>query len=92
MAYTITRTNSFKKAFKRCLKRGLSISSFETCLEILATTGTLPPKYKSHKLSGKFNNIWECHIEPDWLLLWDQNDDELTLLLIDTGSHSDIFG
>lgn len=92
MAYNIIRTNSFKKAFKKCLKRGLNPQKFEDCVDILASTGTLPKEFRPHKLSGKFNNVWECHIEPDWLLLWDQNDDELILILIDTGTHSDIFG
>lgn len=52
----------------------------------------LPSEYKAHKLSGKFQGNWECHIQPDWLLVWQQKDEELILLLIDTGSHSDLFG
>lgn len=92
MRYEIIRTNAFKKAFKRCLKRGLKVQSFERCIDILASTGSLPPLYRPHKLSGNYQNVWECHIEPDWLLLWSQNDREYTLLLIDTGTHSDIFG
>lgn len=89
--YTIERTNSFKKAFKRCVKRGLDISLFETAINILVETGTLPQKYRPHKLSGQYRELWECHISPDWLLIWSQNDETLTLILIDTGSHSDIF-
>lgn len=90
--YTIERTNSFKKAFKRCVKRGLDISLFETAINILVETGTLPKKYRPHKLSGQYRELWECHISQDWLLIWSQNDETLTLILIDTGSHSDIFG
>lgn len=90
--YTIERTNSFKKAFKRCVKRGLDISLFETAINILVETGTLPKKYRPHKLSGQYRELWECHISPDWLLIWSQIDETLTLILIDTGSHSDIFG
>ena len=89
--YAVTRTNSFKKAFKRCLKRGLDIRKFETVLNFLIDTGTVPPEYRPHKLSAKYNFAWECHITPDWLLIWEQDDQELTLLLVDTGSHSDIF-
>lgn len=92
MAYQINRSTSFKKAFKKCIKRGLNIEAFEECVTILSTEGSLPSKYRPHKLSGKYHHIWECHIESDWLLLWDQDDELLTLLLIDTGSHSDIFG
>lgn len=63
--YTIERTNSFKKAFKRCVKRGLDISLFETAINILVETGTLPKKYRPHKLSGQYRELWECHISPD---------------------------
>ena len=90
--YTITRTNSFKKSFKRCLKRGLNGNAFGEVLAILSSTGSLPQKYRPHKLNSRYNYAWECHIESDWLLVWEQNDSELTLLLIETGTHSDIFG
>ena len=89
--YTIEHTNSFKKAFKKCVKRGFPIESFEEVIEILRQTGTLPAQYHPHKLSAKYDYAWECHIEPDWLLLWQQDDVKLTLLLVDTGTHSDIF-
>lgn len=90
--YSISRTNSFKKALRRCLKRGLDMKAFETVVTILSEKGKLPQKYKPHRLNAKFNFAWECHIEPDWLLVWEQDDDNLTLLFIDTGTHSDIFG
>lgn len=67
------------------------MESFETVVRLLSEYGKLPAKYKPHVLSGKYAGVWECHIEPDWLLLWKQNDTELTLLLLDTGTHSDIF-
>lgn len=67
------------------------MEKFKECIRILSNTGHLPEKYRPHKLSGTFKRAWECHIEPDWLLIWKQNDTELTLLLIDTGTHSDIF-
>lgn len=89
--YTVRRTNGFKKAFKRCLKRGLDVSAFEEVLAILSSTGSLPAKYKPHKLNAKFHFAWECHITPDWLLVWEQDDKDLILLLLETGSHSDIF-
>lgn len=89
--YTIDRTNGFKKAFKKCVKRGFPVAAFEEVVELLRQTGTLPAKYHPHKLSAKYDFAWECHITPDWLLLWQQNDTALTLLLVDTGTHSDIF-
>ena len=92
MKYRIERTNNFKKAFKRCLKRGLDVEAFQTVIEILSATGTLPKEYRPHRLNSKFHYAWECHIQPDWLLVWEQDDDKLVLLLIDTGTHSDIFG
>lgn len=91
MKYEIRLKNSFKRAFKRCLKRGLDQDLFWTVVNILAETGTLPTKYKPHKLSGKYEGFWECHIQPDWLLIWEQHDTELILILIDTGTHADLF-
>ncbi len=67
--YTVTRTNAFKKAFKRCLKRGLDLKAFDEVIAILIQNGKLPPEYKPHKLNSKFNYAWECHIQPDWLLV-----------------------
>lgn len=91
MKYTIHYSGRFKKSYKLCKRRGLNISNFETVVRLLAETGTLPAKYRPHMLTGNYAGIWECHIEPDWLLLWKQNDTELTLLLLETGTHSDIF-
>ena len=92
MRYSVDTTRKFDKALKRCIKRGLDMSKFKECVKTLSENGSLPPKYRPHKLSVKFDRAWECHIEPDWLLVWEQNDSELTLLMIDTGTHSDIFG
>ena len=92
MSYSIDTTRRFDKALKKCIKRGLDISKFKECVRILSEEGKLPAVYRSHKLTGKFKKAWECHIEPDWLLVWEQNDTALTLLMIDTGTHSDIFG
>ncbi|MCL2510600.1 MAG: type II toxin-antitoxin system YafQ family toxin [Bacteroidales bacterium] len=89
--YSIKYTNKFKKDVKRCQKRGLDLNLLRDVVDILATTGTLPPKYKAHALSGNFKNRMECHIQSDWLLVWMQNDKELILLFTDTGTHSDLF-
>ena len=90
--YEIEYTNSFKRSFKKCLKRGLYSHVFEAALRILVEKGSLPQNYKPHKLSGKYRGLWECHLQPDWLLIWSQDDDKLILQLIDTGTHSDLFG
>ncbi len=73
MKYTINYSSRFKKSYMLCKRRGLNIANFETVVSPLAETGTLPAKYRPHILSGKYAGIWECHIEPDWLLLWKQN-------------------
>lgn len=90
--YKIHTTHQFEKSLKRCAKRNLPIYKLEKVVALLAKDGTLPKQYKPHKLVGYVgNNTWECHILPDWLLVWEQHDDELILLLLDTGSHSDLF-
>lgn len=92
MKYVVRFSNLFKKSFKKCLKRGCDEADFRKVLAILCEKGTLPLEYKPHKLKGKYKGYWECHINPDWLLVWEQNDTELILILVDTGSHSDLFG
>ncbi len=89
--YSIIATNQFKKDVKKCRKRGYDLSLLEQVIDLLQKTGTLPQQYKPHKLSGDYENCWECHIKSDWLLVWKQNDTELILLFIATGSHADLF-
>lgn len=89
--YKIVTTHQFEKDLKRCKKRGLPTNELLKVLTILANDGKLPAKYKSHKLSGNHDNEWECHIKADWLLIWQQYNEELRLVLIGTGSHSDLF-
>lgn len=91
MSYHINTSKRFDKHYKLCKKRGYDMSLIQKAIRLLATNGSLPAEYRPHRLSAKFNCCWECHIKGDWLLLWEQNDDELTLLLTNTGTHSDIF-
>lgn len=91
MAYKVSISGRFKKDFKRCIKRGLDMTLITTAMDLLEASGTLPEEYLPHKLSGKRKGQWECHIEPDWLMVWEQNDNELTLLFLQTGTHSDLF-
>ena len=92
MKYKISTTHRFDKAVKRCLSRGYDISKLQKAMLLLERVGKLPLSYNPHKLKGfKGNNIWECHLEPDWLLVWEQHDDILVLLMITTGTHSDLF-
>ncbi|MBN2776222.1 MAG: type II toxin-antitoxin system YafQ family toxin [Bacteroidales bacterium] len=89
--YKVSYTKKFEKSLKLCQKRGLNIDLAKSVIKILEKSGTLPAKYKPHKLNGKYAGLWECHIKPDWLLVWAQNDKELLLVMTDTGTHSDLF-
>ncbi len=89
--YSIEYTHEFLRGAKRCRKRGFNMQLLEDVVSLLEESGTLPRKYRPHKLSGKYANYWECHIQPDWLLVWRQNDNLLTLLFTNTGTHADIF-
>jgi mRNA interferase YafQ len=89
--YSVSYTKKFEKSLKLCKKRGLNIDLAKSVIKILAKDGKLPAEYKSHKLSGDYAGLWECHIKPDWLLIWSQNDTELLLIMTNTGSHSDLF-
>jgi mRNA interferase YafQ len=63
----------------------------DEAVTILATSGRLPVQYKSHLLSGNYKGFWECHIKPDWLLIWKQEDTIKLITLTRTGTHSDLF-
>jgi mRNA interferase YafQ len=89
--YSVTYTGQFKKSLKRCVKRGLDLKVFTDTLDLLQANGQLPPEYRAHRLVGDYEGCWECHMRPNWLLIWRQNDIELELVLVDTGSHSDLF-
>ncbi len=89
--YKVRYTNAFEKDVKRCIKRGYEMALLRVVIGLLEKNGCLPASYRPHKLSGAYDGSWEAHIKGDWLLLWQQNDTELTLLLTGTGTHSDIF-
>jgi mRNA interferase YafQ len=90
--YLIKTTNTFEADVKRCKKRGYNMLELKKVIKLLEKDGTLPKHYKPHKLKGNYKGYWECHIKPDWLLIWQQNDNELILLFTGTGTHSDLFG
>ena len=85
----ITRTTAFKKDYKRSIKRGLPVTALAEILELLATDSPLPERCRPHKLVGQYAGFWECHISPDWLLIYEYVDDLLNLRRM--GSHSDLF-
>lgn len=82
-------TTRFKKDFKRITKRGLKKNKLETVIKLLMEKQLLPARYYDHELSGNYVRHRECHIEPDWLLIYRIVGDELRLER--TGTHSDLF-
>ena len=80
----------YKKDFKTCVKRGYKMSLLQQAIDTLRIPAQLPLKNKDHNLSGNYSGYRECHIEPDWLLIYKQTDDELRLDR--TGTHTDLFG
>ena len=91
MKYKVVTPKRFKKDLLRCQKRGLNMQLIHDAILLLQETGSLPMKYRPHKIRGDMRGIWECHIQPDWLMTWEQNDNQLTLLFLQTGTHSDLF-
>jgi len=91
MLYSVEYTNRFKKDVKRCNKRGFNLSELSVIIDQLQRTGKVSSKYKPHKLKGNFSGLWECHLQPDWLLVWGQNDEKFILLFMYTGTHSDLY-
>lgn len=90
--YTVKYTGGFKKDYKRAIKRGLNIKLLEQIVTMLAMGEPLPEKNRDHELSGNWTGHRECHILPDWLLIYRIEDNVLVLTLSRTGSHSDLFG
>ena len=86
---TIHRTSQFKKDGKRMGKQGKKFEEFKEVIRRLAAGVTLDAKYRDHVLVGQYKGTRECHIEPDWLLIYELTESEL--ILIRTGTHSDLF-
>lgn len=91
MKYSIQITTQFKKDYKQAVKRGCDIPKLKKVISMLADGEKLPQKYSDHALKGIFIGYRECHIEPDWLLIYKISEDVLVLSLYRTGSHSDLF-
>lgn len=87
----IVPSNQFRKDLKLARKRGLKIERLKEVVNILAEQQKLEDKYRDHGLSGEYKGFRECHIEPDWLLVYRIDEDVLELFLFRTGSHSDLF-
>ena len=91
MKYKVKSTTRFQKDLKLIQKRGYDISLLTAVIKKLANGEPLPEKYKDHRLSGNYVSCRECHITPDWLLIYEISGEELILYLTRTGTHSDLF-
>lgn len=88
---TLKTTSQFRKDYKLAKKRGLAIDSLEKIIDILLKERPLDAKYRDHLLTGKYTGFRECHIEPDWLLVYQIDNSNLILTASRTGTHSDLF-
>lgn len=89
--YTVKPTTKFQKDLKRVQRRGYDISLLTEVIKKLAAGEPLPEKNRDHSLSGNYSGCRECHISPDWLLIYEVVDDALMLYLTRTGTHGDLF-
>lgn len=89
--YNLRPTKKFEKDLKKIKKRGYDIGLLTEVLKILVSGEKLPAKYKEHELKGNYVNCRECHITPDWLLIYEIVEKNLILYLTRTGTHSDLF-
>ena len=91
MKYKIVMSSRFSKDLKMMARRGYDLDKIKFVIDELANGKTLDPKYKDHLLQGDYSGKRECHVLPDWLLIYEIRDKELLLYLVRTGSHSDLF-
>ena len=91
MRLNIVVSNQFKKDLKLASKRGFDIDKLKEVVDKLAEQSALDKKYKDHNLLGEYKGFRECHIEPDWLLIYRIDKSEVELFLFRTGTHSDLF-
>ena len=85
----LVRTNQFKRDYKRARKRGYNLGKLVEVISMIASGESLPAKLRDHALLGEFSDCRECHIQPDWLLIYRARRDELNL--IRAGTHADLF-
>ncbi len=91
MKYTVKPTSRFQKDLKLINKRGYDTNKLRTVIKLLTDGVELPLNYKDHSLRGNWGGCRECHIEPDWLLIYEYDNGSLILYLSRTGTHSDLF-
>ena len=91
MKYDVQFTDQFKKDVKLAKKQNKDLNKLFEAIDILANGGTLEARYRDHSLTGNYQGVRECHIEPDWLLIYEIRNDVLVLMLYRLGGHSELF-
>lgn len=92
MKYVLDYTAKFKKQYKKVCKVNKKVKiEMKNIINILQFDLVFPEKYKNHKLHGKLSNLYECHVKSDWLLIYEKDQDRLILILVKTGTHSELF-
>ena len=91
MKYSVKATSQFKRDYKRAMKRGLNMELLDQVITALAMGETLPEKNRDHALSGRWSGHRECHVLPDWLLIYQIDGEVLVRTLTRTGTHADLF-
>ena len=91
MKYEIKFTNQFKKDLKLAKKQNKDLNKLYEVISILADGGTLDARYRDHDLSGNYKGTRECHVEPDWLLVYEIRNEVLVLMLYRLGTHAELF-
>lgn len=91
MKYKVVMSNQFRKDLRLAAKRGKNIDKINKIIKALANGGTLDLKYRDHTITGEYSGLRECHIEPDWLLVYQIDEGMVMLLLSRSGTHSDLF-
>ena len=92
MKYKLAYTTSFRRAYRQIVKRGYDVTRLRAVVDTLQRGEKPDARYRDHALTGEFVGYRECHIRPDWLLVYKKDNDKLILTLIDTGTHADLFG
>lgn len=89
--YSLEFSSGFHKDFKRYEKKRYDFRTFEICVTLLQEEGKLPPQFSPHSLKGKWKGCFECHLAPDWLLVWEQDEKQKLITLIALGTHDELF-
>lgn len=90
--YSAEYTSQFKKDYKLCVKRGYPMKKLQKVIEDLLAGIPLAPRHRLHCLTGSWVDFEECHVKPDWLLIFKREEKTKTLIFVSTGTHSDLFG